>query len=134
MRKDKGQILNLLSVLFALVGTAILCLVLFSYMDLLERKIDINQVSRRYILRMETAGYLTAQDRTALERELSELGVSGITFDGTTLSDAGYGNPVVLAFSGELHYQGIRLITMVQAREEALTVRIEERRVSTAKN
>lgn len=134
MRKDKGQVMSLLSVLFALAGTAILCLVLFSYMDLLERKIDINQVSRRFILRMEAAGYLTAQDRTALELELSELGVTGVDFAGTTLSDAGYGNPVVLEFTGDLRYQGIRLITMVQAQREALTARIQEKRVSTAKN
>ena len=57
------------------------------------------------------------EDEIALQQELTELGVTEITLDGTT-GKVGYGEPI------ELHIQG-------KLKEK---YEVEEKRVSSAKN
>jgi len=95
--------------------------IMFSYLesaDLLNRKAQIGQLARKYILRMETVGYLTEQDRTVLQQELMRAGVSEFTLEGSTMEPVSYGMPIVLQIQGNL------------GGEHAFT----EKRVSTAKN
>lgn len=60
------------------------------------------QLARCYLLKMETVGYLAAQDQTQLTAELEKLGITGIDYEGSTLNPAGYGNDVVLQIHGRL--------------------------------
>lgn len=95
--------------------------VMLSYMDnvsLLHQKAEVGQVARKYILRMETVGYLTPSDRTALQQELTSLGVTEIDLEGTTLHEMSYGSPITLEIGGKLKGE----------------YAFEEKRVSTAKN
>lgn len=95
--------------------------VMLSYMDnvsLLHQKAEVGQVARKYILRMETVGYLTPSDRTALQQELTSLGVTEIDLEGTTLYEMSYGSPITLEIGGKLKGE----------------YAFEEKRVSTAKN
>ena len=81
-------------------------------------KAEVGQLARCYLLKMETVGYLAAQDQTQLTAELENLGMTGIDYEGSTLNPAGYGNDVVLQIHGRL----------------GETYEIYEKRVSTAKN
>lgn len=95
--------------------------VMLSYMEcvcLIHGKTEANQLARKYILRMETVGYLTAEDKTSLCQELDSMGVTEIDLSGTTLSQTSYGTPIYLQISGKLKGEYV----------------FEERRVSTAKN
>lgn len=82
------------------------------------QKAEVGQLARCYLLKMETVGYLAAQDQTQLTAELENLGMTGIDYEGSTLNPAGYGNDVVLQIHGRL----------------GETYEIYEKRVSTAKN
>lgn len=86
--------------------------------DLIGRKTAVGQLARKYILRMETVGYLTAADRTMLCQELDAMGVAEVDLTGTTLNEVSYGAPITLQISGNLKGE----------------YAFEERRVSTAKN
>jgi len=106
-----------------MTGLCILAMtvVMLAYMDnvqLIQQKMEVSQLARQYILRMETVGYLTPPDRTVLTSQLQEIGVSEIDYEGTTMSAVGYGEAVVLQIKGKL-------------REE---YDFTEKRVSTAKN
>lgn len=93
---------------------------LLSYMDsvhLMDDKAEINQIARKYILRMETVGMLTEPDKAALLTELQQAGAGDISLEGTTTHRAGYGNTIELHIRGKL--RGI--------------YDFEERRASTAK-
>ena len=107
-KKEAGNVGEILT-----MGLCILALtaVMISYME-------VGQLARCYLLKMETVGYLAAQDQTQLTAELENLGITGIDYEGSTLNPAGYGNDVVLQIHGRL--------------EE--TYEIYEKRVSTAKN
>ncbi|MBO4608387.1 MAG: hypothetical protein J5696_00800 [Lachnospiraceae bacterium] len=63
-------------------------------------KSSVSQISRRYILRMETVGYLTPDDSAMLFEELGETGLHEISLGNTDTSEVGYGNPVRLEIRG----------------------------------
>lgn len=93
---------------------------LLSYMDnvqLIYQKTAVNQIARKYILRMETTGSLTASDQVLLVQELEAAGATELELEGSTLESVGYGNPVVLLIRGKLEGEYV----------------FEEKRVSTAK-
>lgn len=95
--------------------------VVLSYMEsvaLLHQKAFIGQMARRYILRMETVGYLTEREQTVFIQELDAMGVTEISLEGTTCRKVGYGAEIVLQVSGKLKGE----------------FKFEEKRVSTAKN
>lgn len=98
----------------------LMTILLVSYIDsvrLINDKAEINQIARKYILRMETEGVLTEMDRLALNKELAEVGVSDISLEGTTMVRVGYGEAITLHIRGKL----------------GGTYVFEEKRVSTAK-
>lgn len=118
MRRQSGNVGDLM-----ITGICILAMtvVMLAYMDnvsLLQQKDDVGQLARRYILRMETVGYLTAGDRGMLTSELVDMGVTEIDYTGTTLSPVSYGEMIALEIKGRL--EGKYDFT--------------EKRISTAKN
>lgn len=134
MKKRDGSVLDVLSVLIVVIAVIILMTAFLNNMQLLEKKEDISQVSRRYILRMETVGYLESRDRTEMLYELEKLGMTEIDLTGTTLSDVGYGNPVTLIIKGKLPgsvLSGSDLLKLMFTNQEWV---ITEKRMSTAKN
>lgn len=118
MGRQRGNVGELL-----ITGICILAMlvVMLSYMDcveLLQQKEDVGQLARKYMLRMETTGCLTAGDRALLIQELSEMAVTDIDLAGSTVSPVDYGASITLQIRGKL--EGIHDFT--------------EKRVSTAKN
>lgn len=123
-----------LGLVVSLMMTFLGCLMLLDLTVLLNQKLDISQTTRKYLLKMEADGYLTTENSTQLVSELGHLGVTGVSLSGSTLTDAGYGNNVILQFTGTLHYKEIRLLSLLQAKEKVSTEPVRERLVSTAKN
>ncbi len=118
MRKQRGNVADMMSAGLCILAITV---VMLSYMDsvsLIHQKAEVGQLARKYILRMETVGYLTAPDRTALCQELEQAGVTDIQLGETTLHQVNYGQPITLRISGKLGGE----------------YAFEEKRVSTAKN
>lgn len=65
------------------------------------------RIERSVLLQMETEGYLSAAARDELTRQLTDLGVEGISFAGTTMTPAGYGNTVILSVTGTIRTKNI---------------------------
>lgn len=118
MKKEKGNVGDIMITGLCMLAMTV---VMLSYMDnvqLIRQKTEVSQLARKYILRMETVGYLTNQDCMKLTAELQEIGVTEINYDGTTVSGVEYGNPITLQIQGKLREQYV----------------FTEQRVSTAKN
>lgn len=134
MNKNKGSMMDFLSPLLCFLAFTIIVTGFFNVMKTISQKDEVSQVARQYILRMETVGYLTDSDRVSLIHTLADMGVSNIDLTGTTTSDVGYGNPIILNISGTLKMSsldGSNLTNFVFQETEAP---INERRMSTAKN
>lgn len=93
---------DLLSSLLVILSFTILAFSFLNTMNAISRKENVKEVSRKYILEMETTGYLTTESSARLLQELSEIGLTDIDLSGTTLSDAGYGNEIHLYIKGKM--------------------------------
>lgn len=134
MKKDRGRLDDCLYMMVSLLLVFLVTMILFHNMDVLQKKIDINQLSRQYILKMETLGYLPPSDIAELAKKLQEIGVTEVSFAGTTTQQAGYGNDVILEYKGNLHYNVVRLPVLFSPDLQDGTIAVHEKRISTAKN
>lgn len=96
MKKRKGNVVDVLGSLIAIVAMCILFMSLLYLFAGFDRKEDVRQASRDALLKMETTGYLTPGDEAMLRQRLSSLGCTGIDLSGTSMSPVGYGNTVEL--------------------------------------
>lgn len=118
----------------SLLAMLLVIMVYFNLSDLMMTKLEVSQVTRRYILRMETKGYLDATDKSGLLAELSALGMREIDLEGSTLVAVGYGETIRLCVKGTVTGQvpdtgSGWLNGFIQQ-----GFIVEEKRMSTAKN
>ena len=116
-REAAGNIGDLMTAVVCLLAMIIVMNTFMDCMRLVSQKTAISQMARDYILRMETVGYLTAEDRQTLEKEMNERGVTQLDLSGTTWEEATYGAEIRLQISGKIEGRYV----------------FEEVRVSTAK-
>ena len=81
-------------ILMAVMGYSV---VTYTNLNLAIKK---GRIERSVLLQMETEGYLSAAARDELTRQLTDLGVEGISF-------AGYGNSVFLSVTGTIRMKNI---------------------------
>lgn len=115
--RERGNVGNIMITGILILAMTVIMLAFLDDMRMIQQKAEVDQLARRYILRMETVGGLTPEDQEDLVQELTSRGVTEIDLEGTTLGAAGYGQKIVLRICGRL---GGRYA-------------FEEKRVSTAK-
>lgn len=118
MSRRQGNVGNLMITGICILAMVTVMLAYVNNVSLLQQKDAVGQLARKYILRMEVIGYLTAEDGALLTEELEELGVEEIDYDTTTRTPVTYGETIVLEIRGKL--EGKYDFT--------------EKRISTAKN
>lgn len=102
MRKETGNVGDLIAVSLCMLAMTVL---LTNYMDcvrLVQQKMEVGQIARKYILRMETFGFLSDADRLKLCVELDDAGVEDVQLAGTTTWQVSYGEEIILQIRGEL--------------------------------
>ena len=102
MRKEKGSVGDLISVALCMLAMSVLLLNYMGCVRLLQQKMEIGQLARKYILRMETFGTLPEEEQVLLCDELRAIGVEKLSLDGTTTWQVPYGEEIVLQIGGEL--------------------------------
>ncbi len=133
--KSKGNILDFVSIMITILAMSILVMAYLECTNLLMKKMEIGQISRKYILKMETDGYLTEQLKGEMLQELSGAGLRGIDLSGTTLQPVTYGDAVFLKIKGSVTGRILGDVNEIWSsgfKEGLFTV--EEERMSTAKN
>ena len=131
----KGVVMDVLAVGICIIAMTIMMMVCLGSNALLDRKAQISQTARKYILKMEAIGYLTADDKLALTQELKELGASEIDLTGSTVNEVDYGTPIYLVIRGRI--AGTRMETgngLFQTTFKSSLYEFEERKMTTAKN
>ena len=102
MKKSEGSIGEFMSTGICILALTFVMISYFNCSGLIQQKISVGQLSRKYILRMEVCGYLLPEDESMLVSELKELGVTDIDCSGTTVSEVGFGNILELNIRGKL--------------------------------
>lgn len=135
MKKSKGNVLDFLTIIITILAMSIIVMAYLECTSLMMKKLEVSQISRKYILKMETEGYLSAQNKTNLLKELQDMGVSGIDISGTTLQPVTYGDAIYLKIRGTINGRVIGTLNEMWSDgfiSKQFTV--EELRMSTAKN
>lgn len=115
---DCGNVANIMVTGIFVLSMAVVMLSFLENMKMIQQKAEVDQLARRYILRMETVGGLLAEDRDSLVAELEAWGSTAIDLSGTTMGEVGYGDKIELRIRGLLGGK----------------YEFEETRVSTAKH
>ncbi len=118
MRKQRGSVGDILATVICILTMSIILFAFLDCVELIHQKLQVGQLARKYILKMETVGCLSASEKMWLDGELSEMGVTDIDFSGSTLNMASYGEAITLRIKGKLRGE----------------YEFEEKRVSTAKH
>lgn len=75
-KKDKGEIFsNIVPIVLTTLVIAIIIIAFTAWMAGISKKFDVNQIERKYALKMETNGYLTTQQYNDLRSELQSAGM-----------------------------------------------------------
>lgn len=130
--KHSGSLMKMLPILLGMATLAVLSLMFFSYTEDMDKRETADQIARQYILKMETVGLLTNEDKYNMLEELKKTGFVDINLTGTTLKKAGYGKEITLVINANLPV--IRYLTsssQVQKNEQTESISIT--RKSTAK-
>lgn len=102
MRRESGTVGDLMAVVICMLAMAVL---LTGYMDcvsVIQQKMQVSQIARKYILQMETTGILDEEMSRLMREELMAAGVTELRLNGTTMGQAVYGEEIVLQIQGEL--------------------------------
>lgn len=126
--------MDMVTIGITILAMTIVVMVYLECTELMLKKLDVSQVSRKYILKMETEGYLSQENKAQMLIELEELGLQNVDVSGTTLYPVDYGDTITLKIKGGFKRN-------LLAREEDLWdggfgihwVPLDEVRMSTAK-
>ena len=135
MKKEQGNVLDFLTILLTILAMSILVTVYLECSGLLMKKLEISQIARKYILKMETEGYLTEGTGNELLSELHRAGVRSVDISGTTVVPVSYGDTIVLKIRGTV--EGRIIGTGDEIWSKGLVsgfFAVEEEKMSTAKN
>ena len=134
MKKDQGNLMNLFAPVLTIMALAVILVFFSGWMANISARDNVYQLSRRYILQMETEGCLNSTLESRLRSDLADAGMRNISLAGSTTSEVDYGNVIVLKITGDLEvnsYTTTGFLRLVRA-DSTLPLNIEL--ASTAKN
>lgn len=132
--KKMGDIVT--SFTMPLLSMVFISILLFIFLNATKQdKIadDLDRLGRKYMLHMETDGYLTAGNKNELISSLESIGVKNISLAGTTMQSVEYGSEINLMISCHVETENITMEGF-KIKKKIDTVRYSDTWSSTAKN
>lgn len=93
---EEGNIIDQLGSIIVMVFIFAMILANAAYGSSVQKRLNIDNVAKTYLYIMEQNGYLSEEDETNMTNELASLGVSVVSFEGTTKTQVAYGDRVTL--------------------------------------
>ncbi len=134
LKKDKGNLTHIFPAIITIILVAVVSVIFTSWMANINRKEAIDLIARKYILRMETTGYLVPADEDRLVTELQEAGLSEISLFGSTREAVCYGKEITLCISGNFSIYNYKILQAFALKKEQAVIPIDIKRTSTGKH
>lgn len=134
LKKENGSSLDSIVIpLLSLVAIAAIVLVVITSMKDSNVSFKVKEISRNYLLQIETKGYLDSENEANLVEELKKVGVYDIDLAGTTMTRGKYGDNVYLNISGKYEIKSYKMDGL-KLKKQSKTVNISEKQCSTGKH
>lgn len=117
----------------ALFVVTIMIMILTSWTVNIENKSRVDLIARKYLLKMETEGYLTEEGKQNLLDELRENKMSDISLMGTSFSQVGYGKNIELSITGFLEIYHLEWVNLFSINKDNELIKVNKHLTSTAK-
>ena len=101
--KDKGSVGEFMTCLICLLALTMLMEAFMGNINAIQKKLHVSQCARKYMLIMETEGYLNEEAKNSLYTELESLGMEDVSLMETTFNPTDHGNEIVLHIKGKLN-------------------------------
>ncbi len=98
-KKKKGYVGEMFASLVIIAFCIIALITGINYVDMVKDYAVANQISRKFILRMETVGYLRIEDADRLLVEMKDAGFKNVSLNGSTNTKQEFGEDVILNIS-----------------------------------
>ena len=82
MKKDQGNLMNLFAPVLTIMALAVILVFFSGWMANISARDNVYQLSRRYILQMETEGCLNSTLEGRLRSDLADAGMRNISLAG----------------------------------------------------
>lgn len=105
LKRDNGSTASsILPNFFCIVVVLVFVMLFTSWVANVDRRENLNQICRKYILQMETTGYLTTEMANNLTNELMTAGMTSVTIESdTTREQVDFGADIFLKISGTMY-------------------------------
>lgn len=133
-RKDKGILDQFLPAIVVIVLLAVLWTGSMISASNIDRSSDIQQVARTYLLKMETDGCLTEENKELLVAELERLDMEQIDLTGTNFTNVGYGNQIRLVIRGVVNLKDVDFKGFATPMMTTRQAEVAIEKISVAKN
>lgn len=132
--KKDGTVGKMGIILLALISMFIALMMMISAFGDMENKSKVDSIGRKYILSMESKGYLSNEDEIKMINELKSIGGKNISTVGTTKSKVGYGNDIFLKVNGQIEVSAYEFKAPFDIKKTTELVNMEIDLSSIAKN
>lgn len=133
-KKKCGSVLNILPVFLGIIAITILSLMYIYYVKDMDVREQAGQIARQYMLEMESTGYMTEDAQSSIIEALKAIGMNNINLSGTTMTEAGYGNEIVLVINAKAPVTEIAITDYLNPVIESSETDFKVVLKSTAKN
>ena len=133
--KNPGNIMDLVTIGITILAMTIVVMVYLQCTELMMKKLEVSQISRKYILKMETEGFLSQENKNSMLLELDQIGLQNVDVTGTTQHPVMYGETIILHIKGTFNRSMlVREDEVWDGGFSTKSIPVEEKRMSTAKN
>lgn len=97
--KKAGSVNTVVMSLMAILAMSVVFVFFISNIVPIKKSMDAEVIARKYMLKMEQSGYLTANNEAAMVSDFNNIGINNIDISGTTLTQVNYGDDIYLCIS-----------------------------------
>lgn len=130
--EGSSAFMGFLPILMVTIFVALIAIQYIGFIRELEYKEAINMIMRKYIIRMETVGYLTEEEELNIKSELQDIGMENIDLLGSTTREVEYGETIYLYVKGNIQTDILNIINILEGKWETDVIQIDEKRSSTS--
>lgn len=96
LKKKEGNVVDYVIYIFGILALCIFFAFSVEAIKEMSKYGSANLVARNYIIKIESHGYLSAENAQKLEESLEDLGFTNITLSGTTMTEVNNGDDIKL--------------------------------------